>query len=278
MISIDPALGYAQVRFSNGLGVIRCVTTEHHDRIKALLEELGFGPHINRPPDVPTEDLRQVMQFMSPANVMGSLDPFLSMLMNYNNLEGIISLVRDRSQRWGEDWGRSFSVLVPSVAVQRILDNGYRLRGPMGNLYFYGRVIKTHQKAAERAEWSSQREAAEAEATAQDAEGGAPLANGAAAKAVADAAPGGEEAAPAGGAAESMETNEPREATKRARSPAILGSDRGSSTRPLPVFFRPDSKRPRAYQGRGGGHGRPVAGIGGEEFAWANALTQESGL
>jgi hypothetical protein len=136
MILIDPTLGYAQVRFSDGVGVIRCVTAEHHDRIKALLEELGFGPHINRPPDVPTEDMRQVMQFMRPANVTGSLNPFLSMLMNYNNLEGIISLVSDRSQGWGEDWGRSVSVLVPSVAVQRILDNGYRLRGPMGDLYF----------------------------------------------------------------------------------------------------------------------------------------------
>jgi hypothetical protein len=168
MISIEPALGYAQVGFSNGVGIIRCVTAEHHDRIKALLEELGFGPHINRPPDVPTEDLRQVMQFMRSANVTGSLDPFLSMLINYYNLEGIISLVSDRSQQWGEDWGRSVLVLVPSVAVQRILDNRYRLRGPMGDLYFYSRVIKAHKKAAERAEWSRQREAAEAEATANN--------------------------------------------------------------------------------------------------------------
>jgi hypothetical protein len=93
--------------------------------------------------------------------------------------------------------------------------------------------------------------------------------------AVADAAPGGEEAAPAGGAAESTETNEPGEATKRARSPASLGSYRGSSTRPSPVHFWPDLKRPRAYQGRGRGHGRPVAGIGGEDFAWGKRLDAE---
>jgi hypothetical protein len=115
------------------VGIIRCVTSRHHDAIKALREALGFGPNINRP-DLPAIDRRVVMQFMQSQNVTGTLDPFLAMLMTYNGLKGTIGLLSDKSQRSGEAWGQSVSVLVPPDTVQSILSHGYRLRGPAGNL------------------------------------------------------------------------------------------------------------------------------------------------
>jgi hypothetical protein len=108
------------------------------------------------------------MQFMRPYNCPGNLDTYLSMMMRYNQLPGELSLVSDCSQRSGKTWGRSVSVMVLPAAMERILSNGYRLRGPAGNLTFYGRVVKAHAKEADQAACEVRKMAAAAAARAAE--------------------------------------------------------------------------------------------------------------
>jgi hypothetical protein len=55
METVDPNLGYSHIRYSDGVGTLKCVTAVQHNRIKALMEALGFGPNINRPAPIPME-------------------------------------------------------------------------------------------------------------------------------------------------------------------------------------------------------------------------------
>jgi hypothetical protein len=51
METVDPDLGYSHIRYST----VKCLTAVQHDRIKALMEALGFGPNINRTAPIPME-------------------------------------------------------------------------------------------------------------------------------------------------------------------------------------------------------------------------------
>jgi hypothetical protein len=161
MVAVDPELGYAQVRYNNGVRLIMCVTSAQHDTIKLLIEELCLGLHINRG-EGPAEgvDLGVAMQFQRPTYWPGNMEAFMSMVIDINQMPDRVSIVSKMGQRFRGDWGSLVTVLVPADVVSRILSNSYRLRGPCGYVVFYGRIVQAHSRAADCRRRNQQQEAA----------------------------------------------------------------------------------------------------------------------